>query len=239
MNPRSLPVSVKRFFDYRRTLITVFLLGVVLALGGAIFSTRQVAGAAEGKVFTDLNSIPKRKVGLVLGCSQKLPDGRDNLYFEYRISAAAELYHAGRVRYLLVSGDNSRGSYDEASDMRDALIELGVPEKDIVRDHAGFSTLDSVVRAKKVFLENKLTVISQPFHVRRAIYIAATKDIDLIGYAAKDVDGIPGTSTRIREKLAVVKTVLDTSVLGREPRFYGKTIQIGGLTKPDDSQRPH
>ena len=95
-----------------------------------------------------------------------------NRYFTRRIDTAAALYHAGKVKWLLVSGDNGRKNYDEASGMQQALIAKGVPAKVIFCDYAGFSTLDSVVRAKKVFGENHITIISQEFHNQRAIWLA-------------------------------------------------------------------
>ena len=204
----------------------------LLGLIGIMYAYAHIDAYAEAKVYTATEDIPFRKVGLVLGCSKHLANGRLNRYFQYRIAAASELYQAGKITYILVSGDNSRDDYDESTDMMDALVECGVPRDHIVRDFAGFSTLDSVVRAKAVFLEEQLTVISQDFHVRRAIYIGAAHDVDLIGYVAEDVSGRGGLKTQMREYLARFKTVLDVSILDREPKFYGKTITIGCAISP-------
>lgn len=125
-----------------------------------------------------------------------------------------------------MSGDNSRSDYDESSDMKEALVQLGIPDERIFCDYAGFSTLDSVVRAKKVFLQQSMLVVSQDFHVRRAIYIGQGHGIDLVGYAAKDVEGRAGSRTRIREALARFKAVLDVEVFSRGPKFLGDTIEI-------------
>ncbi len=111
-----------------------------------------------------------------------------NRYFTRRIDTAAALYHAGKVKWLLVSGDNGRKNYDEASGMQQALIAKGVPAKVIFCDYAGFSTLDSVVRAKKVFGENHITIISQEFHNQRAIWLAKQYGIDAIGFNAPDLN---------------------------------------------------
>ena len=102
----------------------------------------------------------------------KLKNGNNNLYFDYRILAAVELYKAGKIKYILISGDNRKKDYNEPEEMKKALIQKGVPAKFIYLDYAGFRTLDSVVRAKEVFGQNQLTIISQRFHNERAIYLA-------------------------------------------------------------------
>lgn len=107
--------------------------------------------ASSGRVYADLNLVPHRRAGLVLGCAERLGGGYLNPYFTTRIQAAADLYRAGKVDYLIVSGDNHRKSYDEPTDMKCALLRAGVPENRIFCDYAGFRTLDSVVRAKAVF----------------------------------------------------------------------------------------
>jgi SanA protein len=111
--------------------------------------------------------------------------------------------------------------------MKDALVKRGVPADRVVLDHAGFSTLDSVVRAKKVFGLSELCVITQRDHAQRALYIAQTQGISAVAYPAKDVSVRQGLRTRLREALARVRTLLDLHVLGRKPRFLGAKIEIG------------
>lgn len=165
-------------------------------------------------------SLPKRKVGLVLGCAR-------NIYFFHRVNAACQLYKTGKIEYILVSGDNHVATYDEAGAMKTSLIKYGVPEDRIVCDYAGFSTIDSMVRAKEVFGLVQFTVISQEFHVKRALFIANRKHMDAVGFCAKDVESTMGLRTQIREQLARVKTILDLYVLHREPVYLGDPIQIG------------
>ena len=105
----------------------------------------------------------------------------------YRIDACERLYKAGKVSKILVSGDNHSKDYDEPSCMKQALMERGIPESDIVLDYAGFRTLDSVVRCKKVFGQERVTIISQGYHNTRAIYLAKCSGIDAIGYDTKDI----------------------------------------------------
>ena len=193
-----------------------------VGFGGALFllfANLYIDGFEE-YVATDFNDLQYNEVGLLLGTS-KYAYGRPNLYFVNRINAAVELYRAGKVESILVSGDNSRVSYNEPQDMKDALIAAGVNAEDIYLDYAGFSTLDSVVRASKVFNIKSLTVISQQFHCERAIYIARAHGINAIGYAAKDVSGPSATRVKLREYLARTKAVMDVAIIGTEPTYYG------------------
>ena len=213
----------------KRILIGVVVLAFLggMPLIGISFAKHRIESASVGRVFTDSAEVPERKVGLVLGCVPFLADGRPNLYFRFRIDAAVELYEQKKVRYFLVSGDNSRNDYDESTAMKDALIERGVPGDRIVCDYAGFRTLDSVVRAREVFLQDSLVVISQNFHVRRAIYIGQEHGVDLVGYVARDVVGTAGARTRYRESLARLKAVLDMELFGVGPKFLGEPVPIG------------
>lgn len=207
-----------------RLVLLLLVCAVTLALAG---SGALIRRAATGKTFDEVAEVPARKVGLLLGCVSRLADGRRNLFFEYRVQAAAALYQAGKVRYLLVSGDNHIRTYDEATDMRNELIRLGVPAERIQCDYAGFRTFDSVVRAKEVFGETKLIVISQRFHNERAIFIAQHKGLELIGCNAREVGAYGGFLTACRERLARVRTVLDVYVLRTSPHFLGPKIRIG------------
>lgn len=203
------------------------VLGVTGGVASIALCRYWINQAARGRVFDDAARIPHRRVALVLGCCRVLPNGRGNLFFKYRMQAAAELYHAGKADYLLVSGDNHRQDYNEPAEMRQCLIDAGVPAERVFCDYAGFRTLDSVVRAQEVFGEQQITVVSQAFHVNRAIYIGTQRDMDVIGLAARDVArSSGGQRTRLREMLARVKTVLDVQVLRTKPKFLGPKIAI-------------
>ncbi len=202
-------------------------IAVVCASAAAILlSAWVVQRAAQGRTFSDINTMPCQRVGLVLGCSKQLPDGRYNLFYRYRIAAAAELYHAGKVSYLIVSGDNHSKDYDESSAMKDSLIEAGVPSERIYCDYAGFRTFDSVVRAKAIFGQESLAIISQKFQNQRAIFIARHSGIDAIGFNAQEVAMYYSFKTRCRELFARVKTVLDVYVLHARPKFLGPPVSI-------------
>ena len=150
-----------------------FRLGLLAlaVIGVTIINDSYIKQATKGKLFESTDHIPARKVGLLLGTSRNLDNGQPNLYFRYRIQAAVELYQAGKIEHLIVSGDNSTKRYNEPADMQAALIEKGIPAERIHLDYAGFRTLDSVVRAHAIFGQQQFTIISQPFHNARAVYI--------------------------------------------------------------------
>ncbi|HOY29822.1 MAG TPA: ElyC/SanA/YdcF family protein [Flavobacteriales bacterium] len=154
------------------------------------------------------------------------------MYFTHRMKAAAELYHAGKVQHLLLSGDNGRKGYNEPADMRRALIQAGVDSTNITLDYAGFRTFDSMVRAREVFGQDRFTVISQRFHNERAIYIAQQAGLQAIGFNAKDVTGRSGWRTALREKAARVKVFVDMA-LGIDPKFLGDPVELGTQPPPD------
>jgi len=216
----------------KKRLVMLFpLIGLALLL--VVWrSNHLVENSSNGRVYAATGAVPGAKVGLILGCSKTLKSGRENLFFRYRIDRAVELYRAGKVQYLIVSGDNSRKDYDEPTDMRQALVEQGIPDEVIYSDFAGFSTLDSVVRAKEIFGQSQILVISQEFHVRRAIYIGREKGLDIVGVSAKDVTGRNGIKTHLREYLARVKTVMDVHVFHRSPHFLGEPVLVG-IDTPD------
>jgi SanA protein len=202
---------------------TKLILLLLLLFGAAVFMLCQwfVGNAGAGRIYSSAASIPARDTGLVLGASEKLPDGRDNLYFKYRIEAAAELYRLGKVKRLLVSGDNRTAGYNEPEAMRKALIAKGVPDRAITLDYAGLRTLDSIVRAKEIFSQDKITIISQRSHDERALLIARHYDIDAIAFAAGDVSFHSAPLSHIREWFARVKVILDLYILHTQPKHLG------------------
>ncbi len=185
-----------------------------------------VLGGASGRHFDALTALPTNRVGLVLGTNKFVARGRHNAYYTQRITAAAKLYKAGKVEFLLVSGDNRRSDYNEPVTMKHDLIAAGVPKNKIICDYAGFRTLDSLIRAKEVFGQSKLTIISQRFHNERALFLARANEIEAVAYDAGTGD-FPQGKTALREILARVQAVLDTWVLRTRPKFLGERISIG------------
>jgi len=160
-----------------------------------------------------------------LGTAKYLSGKRDNPYYTYRIEAATKLIKAGKIKYLIISGDNSKENYDEPTDMRTDLIRAGIDSTIIYLDYAGFRTFDSIVRAKEVFGQDSLTIISQFFHNQRAIFIASKEKISAIGFNATDVTNSKAFKVQVREKFARVKVFMDY-LFGRKPKFLGPAVKI-------------
>lgn len=197
---------------------------VVLA---AIFGCEWwITRAAKGRCFDKAELLPEAPVAVVLGASPRLADGRANLFFLPRLESAAALFKAGRVRALIVSGDNGTRGYDEPTEMKRLLVQMGVPEARVICDYAGFRTLDSVVRAKEVFGQTQVVFVSQHFHNERAIYLARAAGMEAHGLNAADVSVAVAPKTFLREKLACVKAVLDVTLLGTRPRFLGEKVSV-------------
>lgn len=213
-------IRYKRFFKWFFFLLLFCFLSLLLC-------NSWINRSTVSQLYTESHNIPARKVGLVLGASKNTIRGTNNLYFTYRMQAAYELYKTGKVHYLLLSGDNHTEGYDEPTDMRDALVKLGVPDSCIVLDYAGFRTLDSVVRCREVFGEDSITIISQEFHNQRALFIANKSGIHAIAFNAQEVGKNYSLKTRIREYFARVKCVLDIYILHTDPKFLGEKIKIG------------
>jgi SanA protein len=176
-------------------------------------------------LYTDAKTIPFNRVGLLLGTSKHLASGYSNLYYDFRIEAATRLLKEGKIRYLIISGDNSRKEYSEPEDMRADLMAAGIDSSVIFLDYAGFRTFDSIVRLKEVFGQDSVTIISQPFHNERALYMAAKEGITAIGFNAADVSARYGFRVQLREKLARVKVFVDYW-LGKKPKFLGSKVII-------------
>ena len=190
------------------------------------FSNRIIASSANGRLYSNVTDIPYNKVGLLLGTSKFVgTDKRENPFYNFRIDAAIQLIKAGKIKYLIISGDNSKDDYNEPASMRTDLINAGVDSSIIYLDYAGFRTFDSMKRLKEIFGQDSATIISQQFHNERAIYIGSRMGISAIGFNAKDVSSSTGFKTNIREKFARVKVFLDFW-FGTKPKYLGEKINI-------------
>lgn len=180
-----------------------------------------VVALSKPYIYHQINEIPAKKVGLVLGTSHKVRGGRANQYFTQRMDAAAALYQAGKIQHIIVSGDNRTKYYNEPRQMRIALEERGVPRRDITLDYAGFRTLDSMIRAKRVFGQSNIIVITNNFHLNRAVFIGREHREDVIGFAAGDVGGWQGLRNQLREVAGRVVAFLDVYFLDTQPTYPG------------------
>jgi SanA protein len=211
----------------RHPRITLAVAGAfLLTIAGVIGANALVVISSSGDDTKDLAKLRHAQVALVLG-AQVQSDGQMSAMLADRVSQAVALWRAGKVDRVLVSGDHKRWSYDEPGTMKDALLAAGVPASAIFTDHAGFNTWASMVRARKVFDVRSAIVVTQGFHMARALYLARAAglsaqglDADLRGY------GRQGTKSDVREVLARVKAVGDGAVGSHV--LLGPRIPISG-----------
>lgn len=198
---------------------------VIIFVFIALISYFSVSSYSKKYIYDSIEEIPYNDVALVLGTSKYLSDGRINMYFKFRMDAAYELYTNGKVKYILVSGDNRHRSYNEPRQMRLDLIKLGVDKRHIFLDFAGFRTRDSILRANRVFDLTNFTIVSQPFHNERAVFIAREKKINAIAYSADNVRKLYRIRQFPREVGARLLMFADI-LFNRPPKFYGNHIKI-------------
>ena len=182
---------------------------------------------AQKDIYSDVKKVPAKKAALVLGTAKYMIGGGKNYFYTYRIRAAVELYKAGKVKAIVVSGDNSTKYYNETSKMQQDLIKAGVPRKYITLDPLGVRTLDSVIRAEAIFDLKDYIIVSQRFHLERALFIAKAKGQKVIGFMAKDIPGtVAAYRMKAREYLARAKAFLDVYILHTKPKYDGKKEKV-------------
>ena len=207
----------------RRIYYILFAL-FALALLIPAFCYVWITVSSRPYLYDDIDASPARPLAVVLGTAKYTIDGRVNLYYRARIDAAAELYRHGKAQYFIVSGDNRTLTYNEPAQMRSDLIKAGVPAERIQPDYAGLRTLDSILRADKVFGNREYIVVSQPFHNARAVFLARKNGQQVIAYNAAN----PGPfkyrlKTQVREIAARLRAVWDL-LRGTGARHYGNPI---------------
>ena len=190
------------------------------------FCNYLVFDSSQNALYRNIERIPYNPVGVLLGTSKYSRQGGYNDHYRLRIEAAVELYKAEKIDYILISGDNSSRYYDEPSTIRKDLLDKGIPAERIYRDYAGFRTLDSIIRAYRVFDLSQFTIISQATHNMRAVYIAHNRNIDAIAFNAGEGRNADWNN-RIREVLARVLAVVEVKMLNKEPKYLGPVIGIG------------
>lgn len=191
-----------------------------------LLSDRWIEKVAAPHVGHGVESVPVRDVVIVLG-ARVMPDGSVSVPLRDRLQNALELYQAGRVRWILVSGDNGRPGYDEVNTMQTWLVERGVPVEDVYLDHAGFRTFDSMVRAKEVFGVRSAIISTQGFHLPRAVFLARQVGIDAVGVSADRRDYPLADRDARRERFARTKAALDILNPFASPHHLGPAIRIG------------
>ncbi|MGV3345085.1 outer membrane permeability protein SanA [Enterobacteriaceae bacterium LUAb1] len=217
----------------KRLIYSLFLF-IALTSVTALGLDRWISWKTAPYIYDKLQALPHRQVGVVLGTSKYYRTGTLNQYYLYRIQGAKNAYNSGKINYLLLSGDNALQSYNEPQTMRRDLIAADVDPADIVLDYAGFRTLDSIVRTRKVFGTNDFTIITQRFHCERALFIALHMGIQAQCYAVPSPKNI--FSVRLREFGARLGALADLYIMKREPRFLGPLVPVPSVhTIPDNT----
>lgn len=198
-------------------IITGILILVLLLIAGCYL---LISRHAATFIYDDTATIPFRGTALVLGTAKLTRGGNMNGYFRYRIEAAEKLFREKKCDMLIVSGaDKGHHRFREADEMKNALIEKGIPAGAIMTDHAGYRTWDSLWRCQGSFGAHSITVVSQRFHIERAIYAGHKQGLNVIGYPAQSITGSTAARMFIRECLARVKCMLDCYILHPKPVY--------------------
>lgn len=218
---RSGPGRARRRWQRLAGLTAAGVALVVLAVAGA---NAYVLLGGDGETTDEPTEVPPAEVAIVPGALVN-PDGTMSTMLADRVYSAAALYRAGKVEKILVSGDHGSWAYDEPGTMRRALVRAGVEPRDVFEDHAGFETWATMVRARSIFAVRDAVVVTQGFHLGRALYLADAAGIEASGFVAdRHPYGVQGTRSDARELLSRVKAVVDVSL--DSPAVAGPRIPI-------------
>lgn len=211
--------QIKKWMSCGRSLIKWSVGGFiffVLALLGIDFITGY---AVKDRIYTDINKLPDYHTAVVLGTAKFYSKGVPNLYYQYRVEAASQLVKEHQIKHLLVSGDNQTPYYNEPKVMTEDLLKKGISKEILEQDFAGYRTLDSIIRADRVFRLSPFIIVSQKFHCERALFIAKTRNIDAVCFVAKYPEG--HIKVRIRELFARIGMLWDY-ITHKEPKSFEK-----------------
>lgn len=214
-------IKNKGKFFLKLVLLLIVFCGIT---AGAI--NLYITSAFDESIYEDISDVPKMQTALLLG-AKVYSNGALSSIMSDRSLTAIDLYKNKKVQKILISGDHGTSKYDEVNTIKDFLLSNGIPKEDIFLDHAGFDTYDSIYRANAIFEVESLTIISQEFHLPRAVYIAHSLDIDAVGFVADRQEYLSQWQNYARESLARVKAFIDVSFWAK-PKFLGETIPITG-----------
>jgi SanA protein len=209
-----------------RRIRRVFFIIIILIVVFLVSCNVWVVWSTGDSVYHDSALLPDHRMALVLGTSNKTVSGKPNPYFEKRMETAAQLFSGGKIDHFIVSGDNRSIYYNEPIEMRKALLKKGIPGTAITLDYAGLRTLDSIVRCKQIFGQEQITIITQPFHSYRALFISQYYDLDAVAMVADEPNFENSIKVRLREYIARPLAVLDLYVFKTAPRFLGEKEEV-------------
>ncbi len=207
----------------------MLIFGIVVILLIFLININIVLNSKK-HIYSDINKVPEMQTGLVLG-AYVYPNGVMSDMLKDRATTTLELYNAGKIKKILISGDHGTKIYDEVNVLKKYFLENNVRSEDIFLDHAGFDTYDSLYRAKEIFQVDSLIIITQNFHLPRAVYIGNKLDIKTIGFIADKHQYIAVELNYLREYIARIKAWINIT-LRSSPKYLGEVIPITG-----DSQK--
>lgn len=224
-------MNKKKILKIIKNIFSSILLLIIFFFIVSIIIYFYISNYSASYIYSDINSIPENKAGLVLGTSPVTISGEASLFFITRLQATKDLIDNKKITYIIVSGDNKTVSYNEPKYMRNYLLKIGVNDDTIIQDYGGRRTLDSVLRSNEVFNQNEITIISQKFHNERAIFIARKNGINAIAFNAKypykkyEDNILVNTRTFLRELFARDLAVYDI-LINKKPAILGNSIDI-------------
>lgn len=218
-----------RFKNYKKYIKRIFLSGVIVFILGiclTAYSNIYILKQADGYLYQTINGLPHAQAVMILG-ARVYNNGQMSDMFRDRVDTAIQVYQAGIVSKILVSGDHGTHGYDEVNTAREYLLTKGIPAEDIFLDHAGFDTYDSMYRARDIFDVETLIISTQDFHLTRAVYLARALGIEAYGISADRRSYVAIKRNQLREILARFKAFLNI-VFHSGPRYLGAPIPITG-----------
>ncbi len=206
-----------------RTIARAIVIAVLVVLLCMVLAPISMRAIVQGKIYQFPDNVPQTRAALVLGAS--VVSGKPSPVLEERAHTAIGLYMMGKVSKILVTGDNGALTHDEVTPVRKYLINAGIPPEDIFLDHAGFDTYSSMYRARDVFKADSLTIVTQDFHMPRAVFVA--RQLGITAYGVVPERGQGDVYDYVREIPASVKALLDLA-LNRTPKYLGEAIPLTG-----------
>lgn len=203
------------------------VLVAALVGAGAIAVDRWVVKVGLPGCVASVPELPRSQAVIVLGAAA-WPDGEPTAVLRDRLEAGLAVYRAGKAEKLLLTGDHGRSTYDEVNAMRNYVLARGVPAEDVFCDHAGFTTYESLYRARDVFRVTRATIVTHAFHLPRAMYLARRLGIDGSGYACPESVRVKFVSRQVREPMARLKAFVAAEMWRPRPTYLGAVIPIAG-----------
>ena len=212
----------KKFKKYFKKVILICVIGA-----GIIFVVNwYILKSTKSQIFYEQDKLSEKQTALLLG-ARVYSDGRLSHIMQDRAETAIEIYKMGKVDKILISGDHGTSEYDEVNTIKDYLLKKGVKSEDVFTDHAGFDTYDSVYRARDIFEVDSMIIVTQKFHLPRAVYIANSLGVESVGIVADKRRYVDKERNMIRESISRVKALLNV-IFKAQPKFLGEVISIGG-----------